>query len=153
MPKHTDPGRDYYKDVGFSFVPPEGWAKSDPIMGCFMMYVNPPRRNGFLVSVNANVQPAGDDTIDKMMPEVKKALAGILANYKPVNEGKVTINGREAFYISATFGAGGRTIQNLQYGIFGGNKKDYIVTFSCLAEDYAANRPVFEKCAMSVLTD
>ena len=59
-PKHTDPGRDYYKDAGFSFLPPEGWVKGNAARGLFLFYTIPPAGDGFMINMNANVQPAGD---------------------------------------------------------------------------------------------
>jgi hypothetical protein len=148
-PKHTDPGRDYYKDVGFSFLPAEGWVKQKAPDGLFMMYSRPPAQKGFMVNVNANVQ-TGEGGFD--VQEVKKGMAQVLPGYKPVDEGKLTINGRSAGYLSGTFTVQGVNIQNLQYYILSG-KKAYIVTFSCLAEDFAKNRPAFEKIAMTMLVD
>lgn len=150
-PKHTDAGRAYFKEQAFSFVAPEGWVKADPPTGCFMLYTIPPALDEFMPNMNTNVNPAGNETPDQILPQIKKALGSILANYKPVDEGKTTINGCAAFYISATFGAADTPLQNLQYGILDGHGKIYVVTFTGPASAFATLRPVFEKVAMTIL--
>jgi hypothetical protein len=151
-PKHTDAGRDYDKANGFSIVPPDGWKKATPPQGIFMMYMAPEVKDGFTTNMNVNVQPPGD-SLDRALPAVKKALAAALQDYKAVDEGKVTINGRPAVYLSGTFTAGGLKLQNLQYMMVGDNKKAYTITFTSLEAGFAAARPTFAKCAMTALTD
>jgi hypothetical protein len=153
-PKHTDPGRDYNKENGFSFVPPEGWAKSaTPPAGIFVLYTDPKAKGDFTTNVNVNTRPAGEGSIDDALPAIKKALAAVFKDYKAVDEGKITINGRKAVYISGKFTSGGFAIQNLQFGIQGANKKVYTVTFTTLETEFAADRAIFEKCAKTALTD
>jgi hypothetical protein len=153
-PKHTDPGRDYSKEIGFSFVPPEGWTKeSAPPAGVFVLYSAPKEPGAAAANMNVNAQPGGEGDIDQALPEMKKALATVLKDYKAVDEGKITINGRQAIYLSGKFTAGGMTIQNLQFGILGANKKVYTMTFTTLETEFAKYRPTFEKCAKTAVTD
>lgn len=153
-PTHTDPGRDYSKENEFSFVPPEGWnKKSPPPKGLFVLYLAPNVQGGFATNVNVNVQSGGEGDLDQVIPQIKKALSGALKDYKAVDEGKITINGRPAVYLSGQFTGGGMALQNLQYGILGANKKVYTITFSTLESEFVRNRPIFEKCALTALTD
>jgi hypothetical protein len=153
-PKHTDPGRDYYASEGFSLVPAQGWEKQ--VMappGFFMMYTNPPPKMSNVPSLTATVNKISLDNVDEIMEKVKKTVQAGTPPVKVVEEGKVTINGRAAFYLSGTFSGSGKEYQNLQYFIIGGNKKMYIITLTCLPNTLAPLRPAVEKMAMSIVTD
>ena len=153
-PKHTDPGRDYYRAEGFSFLPAEGWTKQQmPPAGFFMMYTNPPAKMGNVPTLTAAVNRISLDNVDEIMEKVKKTVQAGTPPVKVVEEGKLTINGRAAFFLSGTFPGEGKTYQNLQYFILGGNKKMYILTLTCLPNTLAPLRPVVEKMAMSIVTD
>jgi hypothetical protein len=152
--KHTDPGRDYSQSNGFSFVPPEGWNKAaTPPAGTFVLYTDPNVQGGFTTNLNVVVQPDDGADLVKALPEIKKALGAIFKDYKAVDEGKATINGRAAIYLSSKFTLGEIPAQNLQYYLRGANKKLYVVTFTTRAADFAKGRPVFAKCAQTALTD
>jgi len=153
-PKHTDAGRDYYKAEGFSFVPAEGWEKQAmPPAGFFMMYTNPPAKMGNVPTLTATVNTIHLDNVDEIMAKVKETLKASATPATIVEEGKLTINGRAAFYLSSTFTAGGKERRNLQYFIIGANKKMYILTIGCLPNTLAPLRPAAEKMAMSIVTD
>jgi hypothetical protein len=150
-PKHTDAGRDYDKADGFSIIPPDGWKKTAVPKDVAMMYTAPEEKDR--VTPNMNVAFEAGTSLDGVLPAVKKALAGALENYKAVDEGKVTVNGRPAVYLSGKFTVEGMKLQNIQYLVLGNNKKIYTVTLTTSEAGFAAARPAFEKCAKSLLTD
>ncbi len=154
IPKHTDPGRDYYKEQGFSFVPAQGWEKQPMAPpGFFMIYTGSAPKMGNVPTLTATVNAIKLDDVDEIMDKVKKTVQAGTPPVKVVEEGKLTINGRAAFFLSGTFSGQGKEYQNLQYFIIGGNKKMYIFTLTCLPTTLAPLRPAVEKMAMSIVTD
>lgn len=158
-PKHTGPGRVAYEEEGFSFAPPADWAKADPSGPCFMAYYIPAARNGFWVNMNVIATPIHEDDIvhiDEDLPSMREALrerqASVFPGYSVEDEGTTTINGRAAVFFSGSFDSTDRRIQNLQYCI-AGSKNVYVVTFTTTAEDFARDRPSFEKIVETIITD
>jgi hypothetical protein len=153
-PKHTDPGRDYYKAEGFSFVPAAGWEKQKaPPPPYFMMYSNPPAKIGNIPTLTATVNTISIENVDEIIAKVKETFQASTPQVTIVEEGKLTINGREAFFVSGTFSAQGKQYKNLQYYILNGNKKMYIFTLACLPNTMGPIRPAVEQMAKSIVVD
>jgi hypothetical protein len=153
-PTHNDFGRDYSKENGFSFMPPKGWFKmaSTPA-GTFASYTDPKSPEGFVTNMNVSVAPADKASIDTAVAEAKKAMAAAYKDYKSVQSGSFTINGRKVANVSGQFTMGGSAVQNMQYFIEGGSKKIYSMTFTSLQTAFEANRTIFETCALTALAD
>ena len=82
------------------------------------------------------------------MEAVKVDTPLLLPDYKVVDEGLVTIDGKKGFYLSGTFTHGQLEFQTLLYGIFSGPKY-YTITFTASAETFDTHKAAFKKCAES----
>jgi hypothetical protein len=148
--RHKEPGRAYDAKNKFSIIPPEGWTEGSGLMGCFMVFTGP-MEEGFTVNFNVNVQPETRPSREGM-PETKRALARVLNGYVLMDEGFVTIDGREASFLSSAFDMPAGKVQNLQYFITTG-KKVYVVTFTASQAVFEKYRPIFEKSGLSARMD
>lgn len=152
---HSAPGRTYDSKNGFSIAPPAGWTSKGEFMGAFMVYLGQ-TEHGFATNFNVTVEPYGGAPIEGVGPEIKKGLAGMLTAYKTADEGYVTIDGKKCYWLSGKFTVGTtspQSLQTLQYVIPGGNHKVYTITFTTQEANFAKYRPLFEKAAMTVVTD
>lgn len=115
-------------------------------MGNFIVCAGPPE-NGVAPNLNVNVNPESS-TPEQAMPVIKDGLSKILTDYRSVDQGLLTIDGKKALFLSGKFKMGQFDLQNVQYAIFTGSKV-YTITFTCLAPDFAKHRPAFEQSALT----
>lgn len=136
---------------GFSIVPPDGWSKGDANKSYFMIYLDAPKDN-FRANFNANAVADDGATMTQISQAVKQMFPKQFDKWKLMGDGKTTVGGQEAYWISSGFSMSGYKIQNLQYYIRGKNKKFYILTFTALASNYKAYEMMFRQAAQTVQT-
>ena len=149
--RHTEPGRVYEAEYGFSIIPPEGWTRADnPPAGDFLTYGGP-IEGAFRVNLTVNVNPH-TGTPKEALPGIEQQSATFFSAYELKDKGLLTIDGRDALYLSSGFDMPIARLQNLQYAIFTGQKV-YTITFTASPATFERYRPVFEKSGLSARVD
>ena len=154
--RHGGAGRVHDAKRGFSIVPPPGWRNVGKSGSNFMSFIGPADDINFAVNFNVNITKTPGVTarqIPKMILQLQKVYAGKLSAYKPVQSGRVTIDGRRAGFMSGTFKDRDLEFRNLQFVIVTKGGRCCWITFTCLAKDFARSRPLFEKTAKSARID
>jgi hypothetical protein len=150
--KHTDPGRIYDKENGFSIVPPEGYVSKGAMSGAFVFLMGPDVGH-FRLSINVTVSADTGEKPEELGEQMKAAFKKILTDYAVAGEGYVTIDGKKSYWLSNTFSQGPLKLRTVQYFVRGNNKKTYAVTCASTAEAFEKYRQSFQDAALSVKTD
>lgn len=149
--KHTEPGRVYEAKYGFSIIPPEGWTRADnPPAGDFLTYGGP-IEGAFRVNLTVNVNPH-TGTPKEALPGIEQQSATFFSAYELKDKGPLTIDGRDALFVSSAFDVPIARLENLQYAIFTG-KKVYMITFTAPQSEFGKYRALFEKSGLSARVD
>ena len=146
------PQRIHDKENGFSVIPPDGWSRRGEVTGTLLTYFGPVEGD-FTVNFNINTARDRGEAVEDLPAKMKALQVRSHPGYTAVEEGLVTINGRQAAYLSGVFQQGTSRLQKLQYLIRGANRQIYVITFTAPADTFAAHRPTFEATAMSMRTD
>lgn len=148
--RHKEPGRVYDAKHKFSIIPPKDWVSRGEFMGCFMLFTGPQEEGGAINFV-VNLQPETNSASEALSVS-KQTLPRALNNYEVIDEGFLTIDGCDSFFLSGTFDMPAGRLQNLQYQIMTG-KKSYTITFTAPRSVFAKYRPIFEKSGLSARID
>ncbi len=155
--RHAGEGRIHVAAQGFSIVKPPDWQTSPNIGGAFLVLRGPP--GAFQVNLNVRSQPYDGTSLDQMGAQVKSLMPKIVPSYRFVEEGKVSIDGQQAYFIVH----GTRLevkdkppidVMTIQYFVISNDKKKaFILTFADLASEFNGRRKLFDDTAASVRTD
>ena len=155
--RHGGAGRVHDAKRGFSIVPPPGWRNVGKSGGTFMNYSGPTAAGAhFAVNFNVKITKTPGLTareIPKIILQLHKFYAGKLTAYKPVQSGRVTIDGRRAGFMTGAFKVKDLEVRNHQFVIVTEGGRCCWITFTCPTRDFARNRPLFEKTAKSARID
>ena len=147
-PGAKEAGRVHDAKHGFSIIPPQRWTGQGAVMGNFMSYLGP-QEGRSRVKFNAHVH-TDSSTPAEALAAVKRAMGRIMTDYQDMEEGLVTIGGKKGFFLLSKFVFGDEKLQSLQYFLFNGKGKVYVVTFSCPASVFDDYRATFENSARTV---
>jgi hypothetical protein len=136
--------------AGFSFLPPAGWTVSTeyPDPRVRLLYLGPNNR-GFRANVNMIVETDSGESFDDIATQSKKELTTLLSA-KIAEEGRITIDGKEALYMSSAYRMGPLSLKNAQFFVRGGNGKFYVVSFTAAADAFDGLGPAIAQSARSI---
>jgi hypothetical protein len=141
--------RDIDKEIGLSFLPPEGWQKQPDAGDAIHIYTGPVK-DGFAANLNVRVKgviPPGP--IENGIPLLKKDLAKAFPGSTPAGDGTITVGSRKGIFISTRYTVNNVPLQNIQCFI-PGTKNMYTLSFTTVESEFATLKPVIDKCIQSV---
>lgn len=139
-----------FPEQGFSIIPPESWTPAGKTKGLFMNYRDP-QPAPFQINMNANVTVHDTTPAKEVALKTRGALAQLFKDYKLLDSGPVTIDGRNAHFIVGRFTAGKFNIQNIQFLIpTADGSHFYAVTFTALTSNFPDHKPLFLKTAQTI---
>jgi hypothetical protein len=141
--------RDIDKEIGLSFLPPEGWRKQADAGDAVHIYTGPVK-DGFAANLNVRVKgiiPPGP--IENGIPLLKKDLAKAFPGSAAAGDGTITVGSRKGIYISTRYTVNNVPLQNIQFFI-PGTKNMYTISFTTVESEFATLKPVIDKCIQSV---
>ena len=135
-------------------MPPEGWAKRDAPGKAFLEYTRPDLQDGMATVLLVTANRTGTTKIGSSLENLRQGIAKTYADVAAVEEGWVTLGGKRCARISVQgTEQSGIRLQVVEYIVPSNNGNLYVLAFVCAPSVYAANRPIFDKCAESVVTD
>jgi hypothetical protein len=151
--RNDESRRVFGKGCKFSLVPPEGWKKRDDITANILNY-EAEGDGAIKPSFTVGVDPyTGKPPIETFGQHFRQPAPRQFPGWQVVDDGLITIDGRQAYFICASFDAQAGRAQGLHYFIPDGKGKLYAISFMAPAASFTEYRGVFEKVAESVRTD
>jgi hypothetical protein len=146
-----EPGRVRDAQHGFSFVPPPGWEVSSmrPDPKVRLLYLGPTYRGG-RANVNLVVEKDTGESFDEIAQQIKEMYPRLFNAWKLAEEAPLEIDGKKAYYLSATHRMGTLTLRQAQFMVRGGNGKVYIVTFAAADDAFDRLSPAIAQSALSI---
>lgn len=154
--RHQGEGRVHVAAQGFSMVKPADWEIAPNTAGAILTWFGP--KSAFQVNLNVRAQAYDGTPIDRIGEAVKKSLPK-LPGYRFVEDGLVTIDGQQAYFIIHETspnikGAPAFQVTAMQYFVIARNKtKAFILTFADITSEFDGRRKLFEEMASSLRTD
>ena len=149
--RHVGKDRVYVKEAGFSVVLPSGWqTKVDPSSSPFLTS-DGPNKQGTVPYFNVRFKTNGSSSVDEIAKKMKKELPEIVREWKLIEEGYVTIDGKRAYFCLSR--SGDRAPMVLTYYILGNNGKVYNLVWTTEVGVFDQYRTLYEQSALSVHTD
>ena len=145
------PSRARNAQHGFSFVPPAGWqvSRDYPTPQIRMLYLGPTHR-GFRANMNLVVDQDTGESFDQVAQQIKELLSRMTTSWRLAEESQLEINGKKAYYLSATHRMNGQTLRQAQFVVRGGNGKIYVVTYSATDSAFGRLSPAIAQSALTI---
>ena len=138
----------FSKEYGFSIEVPEGYTFQKDYGEMVPLLIYSPIENDadkFRESINVTSEKFDGDA-DTYYQANLMGMNNVLKDFKPIENGRSTINGQPVHWLVYTFTYGEMSMKVLAY-CFSFNARGYVVTCSASPESFSNYKPVFEKVA------
>jgi len=152
--RHQGEGRVYEKKISASIVPPKGWEQGKNVSGAYLIFRGPADDRFPNVNVSSFNNPGAP--ITTVGPAMKNVHAKGIPEWKPVDEGYVTVDGKKSYYFSGKYtrdlGDRKEEMQTISYYV-PGNGRGYVISFLTNAEKFEGLKPTIEEMIKSFRGD
>jgi hypothetical protein len=152
--RHQGEGRIYEKKITASFVPAKDWEQGKNVTGSYLIFRGPANER----SPNVNVSTFSHQgvPITQVGPAMKNVHAKGIADWKVIDEGFVTIDGKKSYFFSGKYtrdlGDRKEEMQTISYYV-PGISRGYVISFLTNAEKFEGLKPTIEEMAKSFRGD